>query len=123
MDSDLSLLLDSREYEKLIEASGRLAIKSMKDVVSCYTPNCNGVWQLDPQQPNHFTCRLCKKSYCTNCRLNYTEGHSCNDAILRFQQSQASKIKDKRFQCDLCMSLMRSKGSKLKCTFCGFEKE
>ena len=42
---------------------------------NCYTPNCAKVCFISQ---NYFTCSLCQKTYCINCRNSHTKDMSCS---------------------------------------------
>lgn len=76
---DLNELLDQEAQSKFVNNSFSHYVSHHQDEIShCPTPDCQNVFIYDDDDPN-FTCEVCNKNYCLNCRVDFHKGMSCEE--------------------------------------------
>ena len=59
-------------FKKVVESNP-------EDFSFCPTPDCSYVFVWSQNDTSDFTCPICKKHYCLNCRCAYHDGQTCKE--------------------------------------------
>lgn len=79
--SDLTHFLNEESMSKWEDYSFmKLVEENPADYSLCPTPDCKYVFVWDAaKDSNNFTCSLCNKHYCLNCRCVYHVDQTCKE--------------------------------------------
>ena len=122
---DLMDYLDIKRQEKYVISSLKNYIESHEEISCCPTPGCPFAFLKTSYSP-HFSCTLCRKSYCMSCHVEWHQNVTCNEYKMSHKREEEdnnyfSNIKSEKLkQCTDCKLWVLKKPSSdlMKCR-CG----
>lgn len=73
---DLSILLETEDYERYLRSTLSLHISQTPSILSCPQPDCQGAAEVIPPETN-FICPCCGFSTCVSCKVQWHSGQTC----------------------------------------------
>ena len=125
--SDLKYILSSEELNRYNRLCVSRAVDGNSEMSWCLTPGCNYAFVKD-NQPK-FSCPLCFKNYCIECKVEYHQGKSCAEYKAENFDPNADPDEVKKFknelklkQCRQCQRwIEKNHGCNHMTCFCGAE--
>ena len=81
LDNKTLLEFDITSFKKHVEIN-------MNYYSNCPTPDCNFIFIFDYESGPQFTCPLCAKQYCLNCKTQYHTGMTCQEYRISHSRTQ-----------------------------------